>query len=213
MQKTRLTERREIRKERIAAEARRVLEQEGVGALSMRELAASLGVTPASIYFYYPSKEALVREVCDQLYREIAEAQQGLRTIKDPRKRLREICLHYVRQAKLNPGKFKLLFMEPAVEDLPSDSSLKKGDAQEDPYAVFREAVAETISEAKRRKASRAELDSLCQVVWSAGHGAACLSLSFAGDPWFEFGDPEAVFQKAFNLIFEGFISKERKKK
>lgn len=47
----------------IYATALRLIDQDGLDALSMRKLAAELKVTPRSLYHYVPTKDALLREV------------------------------------------------------------------------------------------------------------------------------------------------------
>src|SRR5918997_2014579 len=49
-----------LTREAILGAALRVVDGEGMGALSMRRLAAELGVNPMSIYHHLPGKEAVV---------------------------------------------------------------------------------------------------------------------------------------------------------
>lgn len=47
--------------------ARRIADEQGVDRLTMRRLAAELGVTPNSLYTYFPHKEALLDALLDDL--------------------------------------------------------------------------------------------------------------------------------------------------
>jgi TetR/AcrR family tetracycline transcriptional repressor len=47
--------------------ARRIADEEGVDRLTMRRLAAELGVTPNTLYTYFPHKEALLDALIDDL--------------------------------------------------------------------------------------------------------------------------------------------------
>ena len=49
-----------LSRERILGAALRVVDEEGMGALSMRRLGAELGVNPMSIYHHLPDKGAVV---------------------------------------------------------------------------------------------------------------------------------------------------------
>jgi TetR/AcrR family transcriptional regulator, tetracycline repressor protein len=49
-----------LTREGILGAALRIVDEEGMGALSMRRLAADLGVNPMSIYHHLPGKEAVV---------------------------------------------------------------------------------------------------------------------------------------------------------
>ncbi|MCK2215046.1 TetR/AcrR family transcriptional regulator C-terminal domain-containing protein [Actinomadura sp. ATCC 31491] len=58
--------------ERIVAAAVRVLDAEGLEALTMRRLGAELGVAAMSLYRHVPSREALLAEVVNRLFAEAA---------------------------------------------------------------------------------------------------------------------------------------------
>jgi TetR/AcrR family tetracycline transcriptional repressor len=49
-----------LSRERVLGAALRVVDEEGMGALSMRRLGAELGVNPMSIYHHLPGKDAVV---------------------------------------------------------------------------------------------------------------------------------------------------------
>jgi AcrR family transcriptional regulator len=49
----------------IRAAALRILEQEGPAAVSLRRVAGMVGITPMAIYHHFPSREALLHDVCD----------------------------------------------------------------------------------------------------------------------------------------------------
>jgi AcrR family transcriptional regulator len=49
----------------IRTAALRILETEGPEAVSLRRVATAVGITPMAIYHHFPSREALVHDVCD----------------------------------------------------------------------------------------------------------------------------------------------------
>ncbi|MER7077528.1 transcriptional regulator, TetR family [Saccharopolyspora kobensis] len=59
--------------ERIAAAALEILLAEGVEAVTMRRVAAAVGVTPMATYRHYPNREALLRSVVDRAFAELGE--------------------------------------------------------------------------------------------------------------------------------------------
>ena len=65
----------------IVAAARELLSADGVNAVSLRAIARRIGVSPAAIYRYYPSLNALIRalhdDVLDELYGAITYARDG----------------------------------------------------------------------------------------------------------------------------------------
>lgn len=50
---------------RIAAAAARILEREGLAAVSMRRIARELGITPMALYHHYRNRKALLDAVAD----------------------------------------------------------------------------------------------------------------------------------------------------
>jgi AcrR family transcriptional regulator len=61
--------------DQILATAATLFAEHGYASTSMRELAARVGVRSASVYYYFPSKEAILRRICaDSLSRITASA-------------------------------------------------------------------------------------------------------------------------------------------
>jgi TetR/AcrR family tetracycline transcriptional repressor len=59
--------RRSISQADIVAAAFRILEEKGFAAVSVRGVAAALGLTPTAMYTYFPSKLALMRAMLEEL--------------------------------------------------------------------------------------------------------------------------------------------------
>jgi TetR/AcrR family tetracycline transcriptional repressor len=60
-----------LSREQVLAAARRIADAEGVDRLTMRRLAAELGVMPNALYTYVPDKEALLDALLDDLLADI----------------------------------------------------------------------------------------------------------------------------------------------
>jgi AcrR family transcriptional regulator len=60
-----------LTREQIVAEALRLLDAEGVDALSMRKLAAGLGVGATSLYWHVANRDELIELVIDEIYGEL----------------------------------------------------------------------------------------------------------------------------------------------
>ncbi|MFB7666081.1 TetR/AcrR family transcriptional regulator [Kitasatospora sp. NPDC056138] len=82
-----------LTREALAQAALRVLEREGIGGLSMRKVAAELGVKAASLYWHVRNKEQLLDLLTDAL---MADAEPPPRE-GDWREQLREYCLRHRR--------------------------------------------------------------------------------------------------------------------
>ena len=60
-----------LTREQIVAEALRLLDSEGLEALTMRKLAAGLGVGATSLYWHVANRDELIELVIDQIYGEL----------------------------------------------------------------------------------------------------------------------------------------------
>lgn len=65
-----MASRRRVTRERIVAEARRLVAQHGTAALTFQALASSLGVSKQAIIYWYSSKRELARDFCLPLLKE-----------------------------------------------------------------------------------------------------------------------------------------------
>jgi AcrR family transcriptional regulator len=58
--------------ERIARAARRLLDKEGVEAVTMRRVAAAVGITAMAVYRHYTDRKGLLNALADEGFRELA---------------------------------------------------------------------------------------------------------------------------------------------
>lgn len=93
-------------------EAARVLINEaGVEALTLREVARRAGVTTAAPYHHFADKAALVTALAQQGLAELDQAAEAaLVGIEAPREQLRAIGVAYVMYAVEHPAEFRLMF-------------------------------------------------------------------------------------------------------
>lgn len=115
---------RRVRRERqraavrseIKAVARAHMARSGAAALSLRQVAAEMGLSSAAIYYYYPNRDALITALIVDAYRALGAAlravdlehnQAGLRV------RLRAVLLAYRTWAIAHPAEFALIFGAP----------------------------------------------------------------------------------------------------
>jgi AcrR family transcriptional regulator len=108
--------RRERSREEIVDAARRVLLREGIAATTLEAIAGEVGLTKAALYYYYPSKDALLFEVMfDTVEREARALSAGVAQAKNGGEALRAIVRETVAVFGSRLDDFRLAFLHPQV--------------------------------------------------------------------------------------------------
>jgi AcrR family transcriptional regulator len=85
--------------ERITAAALEIVDRDGLDALSMRQLAAALGVSPMALYNHVPNKERLLDRLCEELFSEIdlsgGEASDVFEEVRTGMRSFRQLLLRH----------------------------------------------------------------------------------------------------------------------
>ncbi len=160
------TERVPLSRAAIVARAVAVVDEEGVGGLSLRSLARDLGVSAPALYDHIRSKDDLVRLVAAEGYAELAGRWEDLDTV-DPVAWMRRSSQAYVEFALERPGLFDVMFrFRPAFVQGP--------DEIEEPAAtaVFERALA-AVDSAVTAGTLHGDPLHLALAIWAATHGVA----------------------------------------
>lgn len=106
--------------ERIAIAARRLLDKEGAEAVTMRRVAAAVGITAMAVYRHYPDRKGLLNALADEGFDELAERLTAARTTGGGRRSTRSIEDRLTRVLDVNlmfalekPRLFELMFLTP----------------------------------------------------------------------------------------------------
>src|SRR5215217_6998952 len=92
-----LRERYDRRRAEVVVEAAHVFAERGYDQTSVPELAEALGLAAGSLYHYFPSKEHLLRAICDQLMDPLLEqAEVLLAEPREPAEQLRALVRLWV---------------------------------------------------------------------------------------------------------------------
>lgn len=100
-----------LTKEEVIREALRLVDEEGVEACSMRNLAARIGVTAMALYSYVPSRDALLDEACDAFLAGVEVGSRPGEYWDDALVR----CMHALRRSCMRHPRLALLLISPAV--------------------------------------------------------------------------------------------------
>lgn len=142
--------------------------------LSMRAVAAAVGVTPTSIYRHFSDKQELLVAVLNERWAELYDLLTGAAAeADDPFDALRRFCLAYLRFAEERPGHYRVLFSAPAPAGITDDP-------QEHPGAPTFFALVEIVQRClDAGAAAERSRDSffLALQVWLSGHGLVDLRI------------------------------------
>ncbi|MGO4617547.1 TetR/AcrR family transcriptional regulator [Nocardia sp. 2YAB30] len=147
------------RREQITREARRLLEEEGLEALTMRRVADAVGIRAPSLYKHVPDKTALEALVVADGFAELAEALEKAASGAAASRgaALAAICAAYRRWAPRHPHLYRLMNYRPLRRDLLPDG--------------LEDRPARPLLEAVGGDASRA------RALWAFTHGMVSLEI------------------------------------
>ena len=154
----------------LVAEAATLVEEEGLGALTLRELARRLGVSHAAPKNHFADKDALLGELAADGFVEMAADLAAATVGKSPAADLRATGRAYIDFALRRPGHFRVMFGRGA-----SPPSPRLAEAGTLAFSILERAVAATLPPARARSAKH--IAEAAFLAWSTVHGAAMLIL------------------------------------
>lgn len=170
-----------LRGEIIAAASSLLAELGDANQLSMRAVAAAVGVTPPSIYRHFADKRALLVAVLDERWAELSEAlAHAAAEIDDPFQALRRIGLTYLRFAEEHPGHYRVLFTAAGPAGVSQERAQHPGGPS---YSLLVQAVERCIVDGAPVSPGRSSSFLAVQILIS-GHGLADLCIQHFPFPW-----------------------------
>jgi AcrR family transcriptional regulator len=183
-------------RQRILDAARSLFVKEGYEAVTMRAIARKIGYTTMALYYQFPDKEALLRELCRHDFLALSARFNRLGRLADPVERIRRLGQVYVSFGLKYPQHYRLMFLSRHPEPSPETMDIEKGNPQQDAYAFLLQAVREAMA-AGRFRADLTDAALLAQVLWASVHGLVSLHLNKDEGQWVDWR-PAA---KAVHLI------------
>ncbi|MGW0180672.1 TetR/AcrR family transcriptional regulator [Nocardia sp. NPDC003345] len=160
-----------LRDELLAASLR-LIETEGIAAVSLRRVAREAGVSPGAPYHHFADRAALLADLATQGFRLLAGQLTAARTAAAaPDEALVAICHSYIRFAQDQPGYFRLMFRPELSQPDKHPDTRAAGEAA---FDVLAEAVRDCVT-AGTLEPERAQ--SVTITIWALGHGMASLRL------------------------------------
>jgi AcrR family transcriptional regulator len=168
-----VAERREARSNEILRGAWQLAREHGIAGVSLRALAAAVGIRQPSLYEYFDSKHALYDAMFADGNRQLLERLNAVRPAPDPRAALKRMLRAYIDFALEDPARCELLFERHIPGFAPSPSS----------YALALDALGR-VTTAMRHAGVTAQGDIDCLVAITAGLMEAQLANDPGGKRW-----------------------------
>jgi AcrR family transcriptional regulator len=187
----------ESTREKILAAARDLFEREGPAAVSMRRVADAVGITPMAIYRHFANREALLKQISDDAFVEVARVWCTHTQHPDLMHGLLHSMENYLDYALQHPHLFDYSF------------SVTRDDARRFPED-FRarssptlNVIADLLAEGMQRGLLR-DRDpwDLAMTLWAQGHGL--IALYRAGRFSYDQEQFRAFYLQSFGVIFDG---------
>jgi len=170
----------------VVAAARRILESGGPTSVTMRSVAAAVGVRGPSLYKRVPDRAALLRAIAESVIDDLGKAMSHATESDDPRTDLRAAAVAYRAFVLRNPNGYRLLFTD-------------LGDASPDASALA--ALGEPVVNAMTRLAGPSDALEGARTYVAWAHGFVSMELAGA----FRLGgDLEAAYAFGIDAILDG---------
>jgi AcrR family transcriptional regulator len=171
-----------------------LIESEGIGAVSLRQVARAAGVSPGAPYHHFPDRAALLTALSDEGFRrlttELCDAKASASAPVDALPAMIETYVHFARR---NPAYFQLMF-RPELKK--SHKSPQGEEAAEEAFAVLQDTVEAGIAAGVLKPVNT---DVLALTLWSLVHGLASLWLD--GHLAHKTADPEELTRQIARLV------------
>ncbi|OLF09636.1 TetR/AcrR family transcriptional regulator [Actinophytocola xanthii] len=144
----------------------RLIEVEGIGAVSLRRVAREAGVSPAAPYHHFADRAALLAAISVRGFEQLTERlRAALAGREQPRAAVVSLARAYVTFARERKGYFQLMFRPELSQPEKHPDARAAGDAA---FAVLADVVAELDSP---------DPEALAVSLWAFAHGLAALAL------------------------------------
>ena len=185
---------------KISATARTIFASEGVDGISMRRIAAEVGITPTAIYRHFADKGALIDAVVDEgfslLEAKLLRASKGV-SGKDA---LRVLGRCYIDFAVAHPRYFDCMFLaiRTGARRYPSDFEQRKAAT----FNIVMDVIAAAMADGELKEDDVLKTG---MAVWSLVHGLAAL---YRGGRFGEHpGRFRKVYEESFARLLEGLAA------
>ncbi|MDO8288228.1 MAG: TetR/AcrR family transcriptional regulator [Parvibaculum sp.] len=198
----------EERRAQIIAAARALFGEGGLAALSMRSIAARVGITQAAIYQHFEDKEAIVFAVAEHFFGKLIESAEASSAAGlAPVEALRASMRGYIETGLAHPEEYRLVFMTdapglrrhgPANLQPQSGSEIQPTKGQV-AYGHLQEKVRLLMKSGDIRKG---DPELIAEAMWAAGHGIVSLLITHVEFVW----DAQRLIDTHVDILLKGLL-------
>ncbi|XBQ16094.1 MAG: helix-turn-helix domain-containing protein [Oceanicaulis sp.] len=197
--------RRKVRDSIIDA-AETIFAEEGEAGLSMRRIAERIDYSPAALYKYFDSKEALFREIREHFYERLLARMQAVCATIEEGPKLCTLCMRaYVETGLEQPSHYKLAFASCADDERVEEGSYAYAAGEH-----LHKMIAESMEAGWFRKV---DLGLAANSVWAASHGLTMLAVTLPGFPEEKPGRPDLNLDEMIRfhaeMVMRGLAAKK----
>lgn len=157
--------------------ARQIINQEGIGQLSIRAIAQRIDYSPAGLYEYFGSKEEILQALCTQGHKRLRDHLLQVDTSLPPDEYLMQLGLAYIAFARANPDFYLLIFTNP-----PDPVESEKMTSETSSYLVLLQAIERGLKSGGFKPRPGFGLQEMAYAAWSLVHGISMLRITFLKD-------------------------------
>lgn len=152
--------------------ARRIIAEQGVDALSMRQLAERIEYSPSGIYEYFESKEEILLTLNREGHRQLTEALARTDQSVAADQYLQQIGLAYIQFATENPDLYQVMFSR-----TPQISTYADVMDEGSSFMILLQAIRNGLDQGIFRAREGFGLYEMAYAAWSLVHGIAMMRI------------------------------------
>jgi AcrR family transcriptional regulator len=194
-------------REKILAAAREMFVESGYESVTMRAIAKRIEYTPTALYHHFPSKQALVTDLCLTDFGNLARRFHAAVAVPDPIERLRAVGRAYLEFAMRYPSHYRFMFMTTFPESPLDDETRaqQKSDPDHNAYLVLRQACEDAVKQG-RFSPGHEDPDLVAQIMWASIHGLVSLRMNKGNDEFIPWRDLERTAHVATEALLRGML-------
>lgn len=184
-------------RERIRQEAFELFKQGGFDAVSIRAVAARIGIVPSGIYHYYKNRNELVQAIWYEPARDatVRMLSMAARTT-DPITRIEKALRIYIQLAFEHPEIYReaFMFVRPKSEHPPPRQPMDRLDF----HNVLKTSIEQAQADGRIRTG---DASLMAQILWAGLHGALALPTNI--DRW-AYAPSDQLVEEMLNTLMSG---------